>query len=128
MSIFNDLKECYDRVRPALNTVGTSRIGLPRQMAICHAKTLRDMKHHIMTSFGISKETILWDQESNPGGLGQGNGGGCVSWHSQMLILEKCVEYDNPDSTRKFRQWLVGFVDNNSILFKMENMGYEFHL
>ena len=135
VSIFNDLKGCYDRVRPALNTVATRRIGLPRQLAICHAKTLRDMKHHVRTSFGISKEPIQWDQESNPGGLGQGNGGGCVSWNSQMLILEdayeattdQTVDYTNPDDTRKFRQWLVGFVDDNSILFKMENLGYETH-
>jgi hypothetical protein len=30
VSMFNDLKGCYDRVRPALNTVATRRIGLPR--------------------------------------------------------------------------------------------------
>jgi hypothetical protein len=52
-----------------------------------------------------------------------------------MLILEgayesitdQTVAYTNPDDTRKFRQWLVGFVDDNSILFKMENLGYETH-
>ena len=82
VSIFNDLKGCYDRVRPALNTVSTRRIGLPKQVTFCHAKTLRKMKHHIRTNFGISKDTIQWDQKSNPGGLGKYNGGSYVSWHS----------------------------------------------
>ena len=88
VSIFNDLKGCYDRVRPALNTVTTRRMGLPRNVAVCHAKTLRNMEHHVRTSFGISEDTLKWCKKSNPGGLGQGNGGGCVSWHSHMLVLE----------------------------------------
>ena len=94
-------------------------------MDVCHAIILSKIKHHIRTSFGIFKDTILWDIDSNPGVLGQGNGGGHVSWYSQMLILEHTyegltehkVEYNNPDATRKFGQWLVSFVDNNFILF-----------
>ena len=42
-------------------------------------------------------------------------------------ITEQTVAYNNPDFTQTFRQWLVGFVDDNSILFKMENLGYESH-
>ena len=63
------------------------------------------------TSFGISEDILQWCHKSNPGGLGQGNGGGCVSWHSHILLLEKAyeastsntVDYCNPDSSRKFR-------------------------
>jgi len=53
-----------------------------------------------------------------------------VSWHRHILPLEKAyesetgVEYVNLDSTRQFSQWSVVFVDDNSILIKMENLGY----
>ena len=51
-----------------------------------------------------------------------------------MLVLEKDydmitrnkVHYVNPNSTNEFCQWLVGFVDDNSILFKLENLGYDY--
>ena len=110
VSIFNDLKGCYDRARPTLNTVTTRRMGLPKNVAICHATTLRKMKHQLRTGFGISKEFFQWCDDSNPGGLGQGNGGMCVSCHSYMLVFEKAykkgtgdkVEYSNPDATRTF--------------------------
>ena len=50
-----------------------------------------------------------------------------------MLVLEKSyeketgnrVEYFNPDTTRQFCQWLVGFVDDNSIILKMEKKGFD---
>ena len=75
----------------------------------------------------------MWDLVNNPGGLGQGNGGGPTSFHSLMLPLEKAyenetgrgVEYTNPDSSRQFFQWLIGYVDDNTILIKMEHLGYE---
>ena len=90
------------------------------------------MKHFIRTGFGISKNSIQWDEDNNAGELGQGNGGASVSWYSHMLPLEKAyesetrhvVQYSNPDNTRQFFQWLVGFVDDNSIIFKLENLGY----
>ena len=50
-----------------------------------------------------------------------------------MLPLEKAYEretghgvaYTNPDSSRHFFQWLIGYVDDNTILIKLENLGYE---
>ena len=79
VSMFNNLKGCHDRVRPAFNTVSTRRMDLQKPFAVCHAKTLRQMGHRVRTSFGISEEQLKWTKESSPGGLGQGNGGGCVS-------------------------------------------------
>ena len=115
------------------DTITTRRMGLPKTVAVCHAAILRHIKHHIRTGFGISKNTLQWDETNNNGGLGQGNGGASVSWHSHMLPLEKAYEretgngvaYTNPDSSRNFFQWLVGFVDDNSLMFKMENLGYQ---
>ena len=34
------------------------------------------------------------------------------------------VKYSNPDNTRNFFQCLIGFVDDNSILLKLEGLGY----
>ena len=114
-----------------LNTITTRRIGLPKTVAICYAAALRKMRHYLRTGFGISQEYLQGDELSNPGGLVQGNECVCVSWHSHMLTLEKAYEqemghrvtYNNPDNTRSFCQWLVGFVDNNLIMLKLENLG-----
>ena len=50
-----------------------------------------------------------------------------------MLSLEKTYEsetghgvaYTNPDSSRQLFQWLIGYVDDNTILINIDNMGYE---
>ena len=47
VSIFNDLKGNYDRIRPSLNAITTMRMGLPTEHAVCHARVLRQMKHQI---------------------------------------------------------------------------------
>lgn len=49
LSIYNDLKDCYNRVRPVLNTVTKRRFNLPKSVAVYHASTLRKMQHHIRT-------------------------------------------------------------------------------
>ena len=80
VSLFNDLKGCYDRIRPVLNTVTARRMGCPEGTAVCHAKAVRQMKHRVRTAFGISQEYITWDKFVNPGGIGQGNGAGPSIW------------------------------------------------
>ena len=107
VSIFNDLKGCYDRVCPVVNIIATRRMGLPKNINICHATTLRNMRHYICTGFGISDRYIQWANDNNAGGLGQDSGGASVSWYSHMLPLENAyetetghgVEYTNPDNT-----------------------------
>ena len=124
ISIFNNLKGNYDRVRPSLNTITTRWLGLPPGAAICHAKVLRNMKHYIRTSYGISEGHIIWDKINNIGGLGQGNGAGPASWHSHMLVLvyiyeqmtSHRVRFTDPNCVEHFSQWLVGYVDDNTIL------------
>ena len=75
---------------------------------------------------------MQWDEDNNNGGLGQGNSGAGLSWHSHILSLEKAyeaetgkgVKYFNPDKSRRVFQWLVRFVDDNSIMIRIENLGY----
>ena len=50
-----------------------------------------------------------------------------------MLTLEQAyaaekgqtVDYSKPDSTRLFSQWLIGFVDDNTLLMKLYNLGFD---
>ena len=129
VSLFNDLKGCYDRIRPSLNTITLRRMGCPRGVAICQAETLRKMKHAIKTTYGITCETISADGDNKLGGIGQGSGEGPVSWHSQMLALIDSYEeliphrafFTSPDKTLKITQWLVGFVDDNTIVFTIKD-------
>ena len=79
ISLFDDLNDAYDRVRPNLNTLTTRRIGLTKTEALCHATALRKMRHFLCTGFGVSLEFLLWNLFNNPGGLGQGNGGGLLA-------------------------------------------------
>ena len=65
VSILNDLKGNYDRIRPSLNAITTRRMGLPAQHVVCHARLLRQMQHQIRTGFGISEEAIEWSLEQN---------------------------------------------------------------
>ena len=56
-----------------------------------------------------------------------------MSWYSHMLVLERAYElttgiqvnYTNPDASRNFHQWLVVFFNDNTILHKLENLGYD---
>lgn len=128
VSIFNDIKGNYDRVRPALNTITTRRMGLPKGHTVSHARVLRGMKHQIRTGFGISEESIEWDPTQNIGGLGQGNGSGPPSWHSHCLPLESSyksmtdnkIEFTTASGLLKLKQWLVGYVDDNTLLAQIK--------
>ena len=54
ISIFNELKGNYDRVSSGLNAITTQQTGLTKNVAVCHVKALRKMKHFLRTAFGIS--------------------------------------------------------------------------
>ena len=85
--LFNDLAGCYDRVRLSLNTITVQRMRCTKEIAVCHAQAVRQMKHRVRPSAGISKDFITWCQEINLGGIGQGNGAGPQSFHSLLLSL-----------------------------------------
>ena len=133
VSLFNDLRGCYDRIRPALNTITMRRMGCPKSWVECQTRALRGMKHAIRTSFGITKEVISNDGENNLGGIGQGAGDGPSSWHSHMLPLIDAFEeliphratFISPDKKIIISQWLIGFVDDNTIIFTMKDTHFK---
>ena len=132
VTLFNNLKACFDCIRPALNTITTRRVGCSKGIAEYNAKALRLMEHVIKTSFGICNACIVWDIINNLGGIGQGSGAGPVSWHSHMLLLMESFEelaphrahFMSPDKKVKISQWLIGFVDNNTIVFTLKDKSF----
>ena len=106
---------------------------MPAGYATCHAKVLRLIEHRIQTGFGISKDSISWSLIQNLGGLGQGNGAGPPSWHSHCLVLtvayelmtDERVNFNNPTSEKKFVQWLVGYVDDNTLLTQLQGDDFQ---
>ena len=94
--------------------------------------TVRKMVHRVKTASGVSEGSITWDATSNPGGIGQGSGGGPQAYHSHILVkaqayenlTNQCIKFNNPDGTEGFSQWLIGFVDDNSILISVQNLDF----
>ena len=96
-SLFNDLKGCYDRIRPSLNTIATRRMGCPTGAAVCHGRAVRQKAHQVQTSSGILEVPITWNPLVNPGGIGQGNGTGPQSYHGTLLVKLEAYEKLDPD-------------------------------
>ena len=71
--IFNDMAGCYDRLRLNLNTITSRRMGMTKEAAITHSKTLTGKVHRIRTAYGDSMNSILPHKDF--GGSGQGSGG-----------------------------------------------------
>ena len=57
--LFNDLKGCYDCIRPSLSTITMKKMGCPKEAIICQAKALQAMQHAIRTSFGVTKSSSM---------------------------------------------------------------------
>ena len=88
--ILNDMAGCFDRIRLNLNTITTRRLGVPKEVAISHAKTITGMEHRIRTAFGDSEGTI--SPSTLLGGSGQGSRGSPSACHSQLLPMLATLE------------------------------------
>ena len=74
-----DAKACYDRIPPPLACLCLRRQGLPQNIINASFNTIKDMKHHIRTAFGISKLSYERGDDYLHGIL-QGNGAGPCIW------------------------------------------------
>ena len=61
-------------------------------------------------------------------GRGQGNEGGHISWYAHMEPLlqayfeeNQCFSFEDPAQLIKFLQWMVGYVDDNSLILTSRN-------
>ena len=74
-----DAKACYDRIPPPLACLCLRRQGLPQNIINASFNTIKDMKHHIRTAFGVSK--LSYDRDDTYlHGILQGNGAGPCIW------------------------------------------------
>ena len=53
-----DASKCYDRIFPNIANIALRRLGLPKGVTNAFTKTLVNMKHHVKTIYGISKQYI----------------------------------------------------------------------
>ena len=92
--IFNNMTGCYDRIRLNLNSIVTRRLGMDRNVASTHARTLANMQHKICIVYGISSEGFTAD--TSFGGSGEGSGASPTACHSQLLAMISYLQSISP--------------------------------
>ena len=125
---FNDADGCYDRMRPELCSIVLRRDGCPKSVASCHSKTITHMKHKILTAHGESIITIINTLLLKLGGTGQGSAGSGPSWHCHMEPLIDALikfspgfQFTDITNTIKFIQYIIGYIDDNTIMCNLPN-------
>ena len=58
-----DARACYDRILPHVLFLCYSKMGLPQNECVWLAKALVNMRYHILTGHGPSKETSQSDDK-----------------------------------------------------------------
>jgi hypothetical protein len=119
-SFDNDAKSCYDRIVMPLASLCSQQIGMPANSCELFLKTLKSMRYHVKTKYGISEESYTSTQHRNIHGPGQGGRGSPAVWVAISSILMKCMEdqlfgayMKSPFPKHKSVQfWLTGFVDD----------------
>jgi hypothetical protein len=77
----NDAKSCYDRIVHSVASLCIQRIGCPKPVVHSMFETLQQLRHHVRTRYGDSKESYDAAASDIPiQGLGQGNGAGPTIW------------------------------------------------
>ena len=117
--IFDDMAGCYDRIRLNLNTITTRRMGMTKNAAITHSKTITGMTHKVRTAYGDSEGRIAPDKEF--GGSGQGSGGSPPACHTQIVPMVKTLQkispgnlISDPTGTLKVLQHVINWVDDTA--------------
>lgn len=114
-----DAKGCYDRIIPALQTITTRRLGIPRTTALFFARFWRFCHHHVRTKHGISKDSYTGTGSHTLFGIGQGNGAGPAFWLSNLIIMFKVLDklctgmrFSSPCGKVKHESTGLGYVDD----------------
>ena len=110
-------------------------MGLPKKSAMRHATSLRKMEHTICTGFVISKNSINWGNRSNleerdRTKMLRRGGDSCKNrmiliWVTNVKATGQKVDCSDPNSTLKIKKWLIGFVDDNTFLIKLDDLGFD---
>ena len=123
-----DAKACYDRILPHLMALVNMKAGMPKKVAILFMNILQEMKYHISTGFGISKEANTNSNENPIYGIGQGATDGPAQWTMMSDILQKIhnkraigTTITNPTKSITESRSLDMFVDDASMLHTSDN-------
>ncbi len=115
VTFHNDATSCYDRIIIALANLVARRFGLPEEICRLHGVTLEQMRYHISTEFGISKESYKHLNEPPVYGTGQGSCASPSVWLQICSVLFDChdqqsygANYSSPDGTIKFKASMTG--------------------
>ena len=137
-SMFNDASGCYDLIRQNLSSITMQAFGCPETVARCHTLTQINLRHHVKTNFGISREYATWGSTQrvtykmlnglkciigNFGGVGQGAGGSPVIWLTVLLIMIKAYSSFETGAVVSdalglytLTVFVLSYVDDNSLV------------
>ena len=122
-----DATGCFDRITGCLLSLINQSTGMTQEAAVCQAKTLHNMKHHVKTKMGVSKEYIERGPHLLLEGNGQGNSALVPGWHGHNELMHSVYQklirgcrIMNPQESIDFVQWLLSFVDDNKMLMSFE--------
>jgi hypothetical protein len=117
----NDAASCYDRIIPAFASLINRKYGLHKQLAIIHAKTLREAKYKLRTAIGISDTAYSHTTQFPLYGSGQGSGNSPVLWLfiSATLFdvhdgIAHGATFQDPTGKYAVDLKLSGFVDDTN--------------
>ena len=130
----NDQTACFDRMWPELSNVVAYTCGMDKNVLICRAKVIEEMKRHIRTGLGVSKQHYH-NNISEPRIIGeiQGKGDVATLWAfmSSMLLLAHSFVWtglDLPSATGRVgikKKNNAGYVDDVDTLTGSMEYGAE---
>eukprot|EP00957_Ditylum_brightwellii_P021937 1654703-Ditylum_brightwellii.AAC.1 len=85
-----DAKSCYDWIILAISVVLETKAGAPTNESTLFARTLQDMRYHMVRTKGISNKTNSHSNENPPWGSGQGACDSPVKWGLTSSTIIKC--------------------------------------
>ena len=129
-TIDNDSIGAYDRMVPQLLSIIIRRIGISDNATKTFILQLIQRSRRIQTAFGLSDpiETITPDGKMEYlGGIGQGNPGGPICYHAQLIPMIRTMEnltpgYNilDPSGKIKYTQHISSYVDDCNSLINIE--------
>ena len=82
-----DAQTCCDRIVHSIASICCQRLGVPARAVRTMFDTIVNMKFHLRTAFGDSKDHFGGDLTNPFQGVCQGNGGGPAVWLAVSLVL-----------------------------------------
>jgi hypothetical protein len=119
-----DARACFDRMIENMTNMCLRAQGMPDQNLLLHARTQQNIRYHILTHHGVSKQHNQHTEETPWHGSAQGRGDSANRWDfisSDMIEAYKSQahlwELKNPDGSATIVIGLQAFIDDtNSIL------------